>query len=317
MYILSKHISWGASGNLYQAFLNSKLKCQLYCVRRSKRDSNRNCSEKYLNSNNIPNVFNEISNSNEPIIIISPTFISTLNSKYVKESFTKEFIKKNSNRIVIYLTGSICYQNPPGINELLKIYGIKHKLCVPEFLDLFPGSQQVFHTVEFPNLQINKNKIFTVTHSSRGNDKKGSQIILEGIQKASKIVDFEFVDILNYSYDECINLKSKSHIFIDQIKQDIGGIGKSGLEAISLDCITLCSVNKLNQNYQESKFYPKHPIIDIQSSEDVCNEIVKLIQDKEYYNNILNQTKIWKKYISYKNTVNRINDFLKERQIIK
>ena len=45
---------------------------------------------------------------------------------------------------------------------------------------------------------------------------------------------------------EIIELKKRTDIYIDQYNNEIGGFGTSSIEALNYGCITLCTINKLN-----------------------------------------------------------------------
>ena len=123
-----------------------------------------------------------------------------------------------------------------------------------------------------------------------------------GIQQALTQVEFVYDHIKGVSTHLCLKRKAKSHVVIDQVEPLYGGIGKNGMEAIALDCVTISSWTSFRPN----DFYPPHPVLIAENSRHVRDHIVKLVKDKELYRKFQRKTQRWKKYIGYKNTVNYI-----------
>ena len=99
---------------------------------------------------------------------------------------------------------------------------------------------------------ISKYDNFTVVHSpglKRSSDHKGTSII----EAVCKDLNVKLIVIENSTWNECIEIKKKGHIFIDQIITDkvrkeidykdyYGGVGKSGLEAMKCGILTIVSL---------------------------------------------------------------------------
>ena len=78
------------------------------------------------------------------------------------------------------------------------------------------------------------------------------------------------------------------------------GVGKNGLEAIALDCVALCSIGKFDKSFRK---YPPHPIVNVESSEQLAELLIKLIRSPDELNAIQRKTSKWKDCFNYKNTV--------------
>lgn len=75
--------------------------------------------------------------------------------------------------------------------------------------------------------------------STRRRDTKGTAKILRALG------DLELHVIENVAYEKCLRLRAKHRIFIDQYNPEIGGYGKSGVEALSQGLVTfgnLCHI---------------------------------------------------------------------------
>ena len=97
---------------------------------------------------------------------------------------------------------------------------------------------------------INKHKELTVSHSP-GLKKQCNHKGSAEIERVCKKLNIKLQIISGVTWEESIKIKQKSHIFIDQIINDqfrkeigidyFGGIGKSGLEAMKCNCLTITS----------------------------------------------------------------------------
>jgi hypothetical protein len=153
--------------------------------------------------------------------------------KYYKE--WNEFVPKNNN-IHLYLMPDIipyCSIEYKPIYQYMKIH---ESLILPKQTDRL-----------------------LITHSPRGNPKfikKGTPAIIKIIEDLQKKYDFEFKLITNLSMDDALKEKSRAHIHIDQLiygneeaKQTrfdetllyAGGLGKSGIEGMLLNCCVITS----------------------------------------------------------------------------
>ena len=164
----------------------------------------------------------------------------------VRVIVTDSFFMKND----VDLSGVMVYCMP----DLIHYCGYPYKPYYPPF--------------EYPG-PIIKNSIITVAHSpySKGKaSRKGTKHIIEAVKRLGVNMDL----IVGVSWEESIKRKSKAHIFIDQIPDHyIGGLGKSGVEAMAVGCLTMtsgveddCPVIRVTKDtlYDTLLLYITHPM---------------------------------------------------------
>ena len=148
-------------------------------------------------------------------------------------------------------------------------------------------------------------KNFIISHSPGDsyrikNNIKGTKQIIEAVDMVSRKYPHVSLKIIkNKSWKECIKIKSLSHIFIDQVikgnksaqkfynshsknvrykgkKIYEGGLGKSGLEALPLPCVTICG----GSNPHTEEFFPSPPINFISASE-IYEKIIYYVENED------------------------------------
>jgi hypothetical protein len=151
-------------------------------------------------------------------------------------------ILDNYKRVVVVIPDGPFMRKKDYFNKALKGYDVFTTNCKYQFAD-FPVKEyyQPFN-IQIP---VEKNRDLTIGHSvfvKAKEREKGSKEILRIARETG--ADVDFIHDLNW-YDN-LRRKAKCHIFVDQIDHfDAhvfgwnGGIGKSGLEAMLLDCLVL------------------------------------------------------------------------------
>ncbi len=117
-----------------------------------------------------------------------------------------------------------------------------------------------------------ENSKFIVSHSPTNRKAKGTDRILEALSNISQGIDFEVDLIEGVSYEESMNRKSKSSLFIDQIGEL--GYGVSSLEALRLGIPTAVEILS---DYES--ILGEHPFYNLKSSnleEDLRSIITNL-----------------------------------------
>jgi hypothetical protein len=161
-------------------------------------------------------------------------------------------------RVSVVLTDSYYVNNHDRLNEemLLDNIEVHAMLDLIQYRDNLPTTVfwQPFNNLTEPARTFNgfcqphKAPALTICHSPSfkyKSDKKGSKCIAQAvanIQNGSSLVDYLLLTDL--PWQEAIKAKSISHIFIDQMvdrPEYTGGLGKSGLEAMLLGCLTITS----------------------------------------------------------------------------
>ena len=304
--ILAKHPGWGAADNFYRAFSSQGFSTVLLCLKNDK--AGRTAGEKIvtiLHSENYNQWFKKIMDKKTFLFLCSPIVIASIYEKIGQK--TEELYKKK--RKAIFITGTDYLRKSGHWNRKLNSYNFETRFAEPEMIYLNPTRNiSLLHPMEY-KLDTTKNKEITVSHAPgliERDGKKGTSVIERGIKLAKNEVKFNYDHIVGVPFRECLKRKAQSHIFIDQINSNVGGIGKNGLEAISLNCITMCSLNK----FSPGERYADHPIINIQSSEDVATNIIRLVNDRRLLEKEIQKVSEWKEIINYKSTVNFISKYM-------
>lgn len=172
---------------------------------------------------------------------------------------------------------------------------------------------------------INKYKELTVSHSP-GLKKKCNHKGTAEIERVCKKLNIKLEIISGCTWEESIKIKQKSHIFVDQIINDqfrkelgidyFGGIGKSGLEAMKCNCLTITS------GYSGSMIgNSEHPAPPVDVVKDE-NDLEKLLS---YYKDNLDSLKVKAtkqkeyadKYTSFDFVLNNVDKNIKKIKQIR
>jgi len=247
--------------------------------------------------------FEELSGKYNHMIISCSAMFYQMCGQYPE--LMKWFCKKAHAKPTVIMSGTMYRRHHKEINRMLDELKIITRLASPE---LVPLGKNVPYLLchEYNNIDATKPKKPIVCFSpglGRRDKRKGTGIVEKGIELAKQKVDFDFDMVIGMTHKECLARKAKAHIFIDQIRPDIGDVGKNGFEALALDCVVLCSV----ENFEKQglgKFYPTNsPFINIVDTNTLSATIVHLLGSKTEYEKALEISRYWKPFIGYKNTV--------------
>jgi len=313
--VVCKHAAYGAADNIVRAFQSQGIEAELLYLCKDKygRTSRDNLGC-YLNKSNLDYWLSLLSKKKNKMFIVSTTTIESI-YKHLPKRPWNQFFKKTNSRPTIFITGTMYYRKPAKWNNFMDEHDIYPRFCQPELMKYGSKNIQMLHPMQYDEIDKTKHKRVTILHSpglAKRFRKKGGDKIIQGIKMAKKEVDFDFKFIYGLPLYECLKKKAKAHIFIDQIFLDVGGLGKNGLEALSLGCVTMSSITNFDKYYTPSKFYPPHPVIKIQNADDVYKNVVKLLKDRKKFKKMIAKTNKWKECINYKNTVDYILQNLKK-----
>lgn len=102
-----------------------------------------------------------------------------------------------------------------------------------------------------------ENRTLRVGHSPTRRTAKGTEDIIDAINRLKKKINFEFLLIEGVPHKKCMELKATCDIGIDQIGNYAGtGYGRSGLEFLALGIPTITEIPEQYEN-----LLPGHPFI--------------------------------------------------------
>ncbi len=150
-----------------------------------------------------------------------------------------------------------------------------------------------------------------ICHSpgNKGKDnRKGTRFIEKVIsQIQKKYKNIEYVQIGKksgpnryVSHAECIKLKATADIFVEKCgKHTAGGLGKSGMEAI---CLGIPTISALHDSRFDNR-YKDLFVISGNTEKELYDQLVLLIENKSYYNEVVQKTLDTASVINYSNTL--------------
>jgi len=146
-----------------------------------------------------------------------------------------------------------------GMNPYLKEYAQLKFTSEVDHLKIDPSLIFVPIPFEADKIEPRKqeNKILRVGHSPTRRTAKGTNEIIEIVERLKKKIKFEFLLIEGVSHKRCMELKATCDIGIDQIGNYAGtAYGRSGLEFLALGIPTITEIPK-----EYEYLLPGHPFI--------------------------------------------------------
>lgn len=194
--------------------------------------------------------FKPLAYNGELLIIISTPTLNRL----IKHR-SKDFFNNWNRKIIIISDGWYMYEYGSNkimwkeFNELFNELGLE-VWVTHDKLQFRKGlpTKDFYQPFDLSGFDLTKNNKLTISHSpfrERRKEVKGS-LQIEATVKRLKV---NYDEIVGLKWGECMKRKAKSHIFVDQIKSNkyihnelgwIGGIGKSGFEAMLLKSLLIC-----------------------------------------------------------------------------
>lgn len=188
-----------------------------------------------------------------------------------------KILKKIKNKhIVAHFFGSDLRRW--GINPYLKEYAQLKFTSEVDHIKIDPSL--IFVPIPFEAEKIiprnAENKILKVCHSPTRRMTKGTEEIIEIIEKLKKKIRFEFLLIEGVSHKKCMELKSTCDIGIDQIGNYAGtAYGRSGLEFLALGIPTITEI----PNEYET-LLPNHPFLNA-NKHNIEDVLYRLLTDSD------------------------------------
>jgi hypothetical protein len=167
---------------------------------------------------------------------------------------------------------------------------------------------------ELPTKSNIDNEKVTIVHSPTNRKFKGTELILQVIEKIKKEKGIEFLLLENMKRSDVLMIKSKADISIDQVGGTMGGTGygKAGLETLGMSIPTIT-----NMTDEYAAWLPENPFVIANNAEQLYNKLMELIEDAEYRKELGVKGKQWViKYHDYESVNNKLKELYKIRGII-
>jgi glycosyltransferase involved in cell wall biosynthesis len=152
-----------------------------------------------------------------------------------------------------------------------------HTTCEFDLFQRYPELEYLFlpfDTSLVPAANPSGDKV-KVCHAPRIRSVKGTDRIVEVVEKLSETLPVKMVLIENMSHSEALRLKSECHIAIDQIASGDMGYGVNSLESLAMG---ICTVTNLSVAYRT--FIPDHPFV-LAESHNLEDVLRRLILDEQ------------------------------------
>ena len=310
--LMAKTPSWGAVDNFYRAFRSQGIDVTLLCHKldKYKRTELENIVT-VLDRKSARFWLREMGREKTIVFLFGPPSIKSLHVYYDKHQ--RNALLRGLKNPVIFITGTKYEKNYQYWNNFFDKYNFRVRFCEPGRIMYNPQKNiPLFHPMEYNDINKAKNERITVSHAPgmyERVERKGTDKVMKGIEMAREKVDFDYDHIVGVPLRQCLKRKAKSHIFIEHVNPIIGNVGKNGFEAIALNCVTLCSINRFVQHFRNF-YYTSHPFIDVQNEYEVAERLVDLISNRNKLLYEIKKVSTWKSTINYKNTVNYILEVL-------
>jgi len=217
----------------------------------------------------------------------------------------------DDKKIIITVGGSGFRRNVDDKNVALEWHQIDEYLSVTDFRttitpDLnYPEFKSIYtpHTLDTNNSQYTwiERDIPIIQHSPSMRKKKGTDDIILPVLNELKDEGFSFdIQLLeNLKNDDCVKMKMKGSIFIDQIS-DTGFYGMSTIESIQFGIPTIAYISEMSIEQSNGIINDDCPIISVKSKNDLKDRL-------RYY--LTNKNKLKDLSLKTKEYANRVHSF--------
>lgn len=227
---------------------------------------------------------------------------------------TRVDIDKLNGRKTVIISDSHYLRQKKDIDQIIKDHNIE-VFCMADLWEFCDFEKKVFvHPMPRFHLNTDKANTFTICHSPYkkvNTNQKGSAQIGSRCRAflESNEIKGTYIEVVDKTWGETLLIKSKSHFFIDQIsyKNHLidfdykGGIGKSGLEAMLLKCLTFSSGDKIESDIEE------FPFIQVWGEGDLQEKLKFYYNEKEFSKKVIEEQYQWaKKYTDLEFVTNRL-----------
>jgi len=213
-------------------------------------------------------------------------------------------VNRIEGRVTVIITDTRYRSATQKIDQIIEKLNAK-VFCMPDLWHLCKFEKRAFyHPFEIGTVKIRKRGQIILCHSPFSDIKskaKGTVEITKVFEEMKQKYNVSYRIIKGVRWNECLKIKSRCHIFVDQYihGEYIGGVGKSGLEAMLLKCLTISSGKPVETDI------PSPPVV--WCNEKLDETVEKYILDAEARNNIIAEQYMWaKKYTSFDFVASRL-----------
>jgi len=232
---------------------------------------------------------------------------------------TRIDLSRLEGRKTVIISDSHYLQETSKIDALIEKYKIE-VFCMADLWQYckFPKKMYIHPFVDFDYMDfshIKKRDKFTICHSPYHKvetNQKGSREIEQAVKKLKYVTALDYECITDKTWRQTLDIKASCHFFIDQISEGNhfpqmgykGGLGKSGLEAMLLGCLTFCGGDKIVSDV------PAAPFIQV-DNESLCKKLLHYKENPFSAQTIQGKQLSWaKKYTNNKYVAKKILDEL-------
>jgi len=180
---------------------------------------------------------------------------------------------------VTFWTDTAYWNDAPFYNDLMVELKVKAVFAMMDLMSRAPkGAIPLCHPVEDVECGLRSN-LLTIAHSPRTENKrhsKGTGQIERAVNRLySEFPGLRYMTIIGLPWRDCLSLKSRAHIFIDQMPGPgmAAGLGRSGEEALALGSIVLTALH--GEEYLDG-FFPPPPVVKAYDEEQLYTELRRL-----------------------------------------
>lgn len=207
--------------------------------------------------------------------------------------------------VIFFWSGTKYLNNSSVVNKWADTIGAKITFAMPDLIRCDPEALPLYQPFDIKQKK-DKFKNFTLCHSPgkkiiypKGPNGKGTYYIERAFSKMKKKYGIDYYILTDSPHTEALNIKQQSHIFVDQLMPNIGGIGKSSLESLILGTPVLSDIH----NCSFKGVYTGCPVVNVESEGQLFKKLEELYLSSAALKKLSRKSKSWASVLSFENTV--------------
>ena len=203
-------------------------------------------------------------------------------------------------RKTVILSDSHYLQDTEQIDSIIEKENIE-VFCMADLWEFCKFEKRMYiHPFLDFNIEIKKSYKFSICHSPYAKvttNQKGSKQIEIASEMLKNAYPLDYICITDKTWAETLRIKSDSHFFVDQLSKGNhysnsgykGGLGKSGLEAMLLKCLTFCGGEKVKSDLEPA------PFIVVEDGLDLFEQMLYYKENEDQAQSIIEAQYKWAK----------------------